>query len=83
MSDLRRSGDEAFRRKLVALPKSRLKLLISAGALIAIVSASHVLNGMMYGTMTSNELSVFGLVLGLCVAAHFSMLLIAKRAMDA
>jgi hypothetical protein len=79
MTDLLWSGDEAFRRKLATLSKTRLKLQVSAGALLAIVSASHVLEGVVQSTLASKGLSMFGLALGLYVAAHYSLLLIAKR----
>ena len=74
------SGESiAFERQIAALSKSRLKLQISAGALVAIVSASHVLSGFMDGDFGSKGLSLFGLALGLYVASHYSMLLKAKR----
>ena len=83
IQDLPWIQDEAFRRELATQSKARLKLKISAGALIAIVSASHVLEGLMHSTMASKGLSLFGLALGLYVAAHYSLLLMAKRAMQA
>ena len=82
MSDLPWTGDEAFRRELAGLSKSRLKLLISGGALLAIVSGSHVLDALMTNTMASKELWVFAMMLGLYVAAHYSMLLFAKRSLQ-
>ncbi len=83
MSELTLEEGLAFRRKLATRSKFRLKLQISAGALLAIVSASHVLSGLVDGDMASKGLSTFGLVIGLYVAAHYSVLLIAKRAMQA
>ena len=78
------SGDSvAFQRQVAALSKSRLKLQISAGVLIAIVSASHVLSGIMDGDLASKGLSLFGLVIGLYIAAHYSVLLNAKSALKA
>jgi hypothetical protein len=73
----------AFRRKLATRSKLRLKLQISAGALLAIVSASHVVSGVLDGDVAAESLSMFGLMVGLYVAAHYSVLLIAKRAMRA
>ncbi len=71
----------AFRRKLASRSKGRLKLQISAGALLAIVSAGHVVSGLLDGDVASKGLSIFGLVAGLYVAAHYSVLLVAKRAL--
>lgn len=76
-------GDEAFRRELAALTKTRLKLRVSAGALIAIAAGSHVLEGLVYGTLPSKGVALFALLFGLYVAAHYSMLLVAKRALSA
>jgi hypothetical protein len=77
------SGDSiAYQRQVAALSKGRLKLQVSAGALIAIVSASHVLSGIMDGDLGSRGLSLFGLVAGLYIAAHYSVLLKAKSAMN-
>jgi hypothetical protein len=59
------------------------KLQISAGALLSIVSASHVLSGVIDGDLASKGLSMFGLVIGIYVAAHCSVLLAAKRALQA
>jgi len=73
------TGDEAFRRELATTSKARLKLRISAGALIAIVSAGHVLEGLLDDKLASKGLALFGLGLGLYVAAHYSLLLAAKR----
>jgi hypothetical protein len=81
MTDLPWTGDEAFKRELAAFSKTRLKLQISAGALIAIVSGSHVLEGLLDSTMASRGLSLFGLALGLYIAAHYSLMLMAKRAL--
>jgi hypothetical protein len=77
------SGDSvAFQRQVAALSKTRLKLQVSAGALIAIVSASHVLTGIMDGDLGSKGLSLFGLVAGLYIAAHYSVLLKARSALN-
>ncbi len=76
------SGASAFRRQIAGLSKTRLKLQISAGALIAIVTASHALSGLLDGTLASKGLSLFGLAAGLYVIAHCSALLIAKRAIE-
>ena len=73
----------AFQRRLATRSKGRLKLQISAGALLAIVSGSHVLCGMMDGDLASKSLSMFGLAIGLYVAGHYSALLTAKRALQA
>jgi hypothetical protein len=83
MNELSLEEGLAFRQKLSTCSKSRLKFQISAGALLAIVSASHVLSGVMDGDLTSKGLSLFGLTIGLYVAAHFSVLLVAKRALQA
>jgi hypothetical protein len=83
MTELPWMRDEALRRELAAQSTTRLKLKIGAGALIAIVSASHVIEGAMHGTISAKGLSLFGLALGLYVAAHYSLLLIAKRALRA
>ena len=79
MSDIPWTGDEAFRRELATTTKARLKLRISAGALIAIASASHALQDLLDDKITSNGLALFGLGFGLYVAAHYSLLLAAKR----
>jgi len=79
MSDIPWTGDEAFRRELAATSRARLKLRISAGALIAIVSASHVLQGLLNDTIASEGPALFGLAFGLYVVAHYSLLLAAKR----
>ena len=77
------SGDSvAFQRQLTAISKNGLKLKISGGALIAIVSASHVLCGLMEGDLGSKSLSLFGLAIGLYAVAHYSVLLKAKSALD-
>jgi hypothetical protein len=76
------SGDSgAFQRQVAALSETRLKLQISAGALIAIVSASHVLSGLVDGDPGSNGVALFGLVAGLYIAAHYSVLLKARSAL--
>ena len=72
-----------FRRRLATRSKARLKLQISAGALLAIVSGSHVLSDVMDGDLTSKGLSLFGLAIGLYIVAHYSALLLAKRALQA
>ena len=82
MNELSLEEGLAFRRRLATRSKSRLKLQISAGALLAIVSASHVLSGVMDGDLASKGLSMFGLAMGLYVAAHYSVLLTAKRALQ-
>jgi len=71
-----------FERRLATRSKSRLKLQISAGALLAIVSGSHVISGMVDGDLASKGLSMFGVAIGLYAAAHFSVLLMAKRALQ-
>lgn len=73
------TGDEAFKRELATTSKAHLKLRVSAGALIAIASASHVIEGLLSGTLASKGLPLFGLVFGLYIAAHHSLLLFAKR----
>jgi hypothetical protein len=83
MSELSIEEGLAFQRKLAARSKGRLKLQISAGALLAIVSASHVISGIMDGDLASRGLSMFGLAIGLFVAGHYSVLLMAKRALQA
>lgn len=83
MSELTLKEGLAFQRELAARSKTRLKLQISAGALLAIISGSHVLSGVVDGDVALNSLWMFGLVIGLYVAAHYSVLLIAKRAMRA
>lgn len=65
----------ALHRQVAALSKGRLKLQISAGVLIAIVSGSHVLSGLMDGDIASKGPSLFGLAAGLYVAGHYSVLL--------
>ena len=75
------SGDcVALRRQLATLSKTRLKLQISAGVLIAIVSGSHVLSGLIDGDITSKGVSLFGLAVGLWIAGHYSVLLKLKSA---
>jgi hypothetical protein len=76
------SGDSvAFQRQVAALSKTGLKLRVSAGALIAIVSASHVVTGILDGDLGAKGLSLFGLVIGLYIAAHYSALLKARSAL--
>jgi hypothetical protein len=75
------SGDGiALHRQLAALSKTRLKLQVSAGVLIAIVSGSHVLSGLMDGDIASKGISLFGLAAGLYIAGHYSVLLKMKSA---
>jgi len=83
MNELTLAEGLAFRRSLSTRSKLRLKLQISAGALLAIVSASHVVSGVLDGDVASKSLSMFGLAVGFYIAAHYSVLLIAKRAMQA
>ena len=83
MNELTLEEGLAFRRRLLTRSKGRLKLQISIGALLAIVSASHVLSGVMEDDLASKGLSMFGLAIGLYIAAHYSVLLIAKRALQA
>ena len=83
MNELSLEEGLAFQRQLATRSKVRLKLQISAGALLAIVSGSHVLSDVMDGDLTSKGLSLFGLVVGLYAAAHYSVLLMAKRALQA
>jgi hypothetical protein len=83
MNELTLAEGLAFRQKLSTCSKLRLKLQISAGALLAIISASQVLSGVLDGDVASKGLSTFGFVIGLYVAAHYSVLLVAKRAMQA
>jgi hypothetical protein len=83
MNELTLAEGLAFRRKLATRSKLRLKLQISAGALLAIVAGSHVLSGILDGDLSSKGLSMFGLAVGLYIAAHYSVLLVAKRAMQA
>ena len=83
MNELTLAEGLAFRQSLSTRSKLRLKLQISAGALLAIVSASHVLSGLLDGDIASKGLSMFGLAIGLYVAAHYSVLLVAKRALQA
>jgi hypothetical protein len=40
-----------------------------------------VLEGLLDSTMASKGLSLFGLALGLYIAAHYSLMLMAKRAL--
>jgi hypothetical protein len=60
--------------------QDRLKLQVSAGVLIAIVSGSHVLSGLMDGDIASKGISLFGLAAGLYIAGHYSVLLKMKSA---
>ena len=83
MTSIPWTGDEAFKRELATISKARLKLRVSAGAVIAIVSASHVLQGILNSTLSAKSLPLFGLAFGLCVAAHYSLLLRAKRDLEA
>ena len=71
----------ALQKQVAALSKSGLKLRISGGVLIAIVSASHVLSGIMEGDIASKGLSLFGLAVGLYIVAHYSVLLKLRSAM--
>ena len=70
----------ALHRQVAALSKTHLKIKISAGVVIAIVSASHVLSGLLDGDIASKGVSLFGLAVGLYIAAHYSVLLKAKSA---
>ena len=81
MTTLPWAGNESFKRELAALSKTRLKLQISAGALIAIVSGSHVLAGLIDSTTASRGLSLFGLAGGLYITVHYSLVLMAKRSL--
>jgi len=72
---------DVFSAELAALPKTRLKLQVSAGTLIVIVSASHVLDGIMDGSLASKGVWLFTLAVGAYLATHYSMLLMAKRAL--
>jgi hypothetical protein len=83
MNELTLAEGLAFRRKLATRSKTRLKLQISAGALVAIISGSHVLSGVLDGDLASKSLSMFGLAVGLYIAAHYTVLLLAKHAMQA
>lgn len=83
MNELTLEEGLAFRRSLATRSKGRLKLQISAGALLSIVSGSHVLTGAMEGDLASKGLSMFCLAIGLYIAAHYSALLMAKRALQA
>ena len=67
--------------ELAAMSKSRLKLHVSVGALIAILSGSHVIDGILSGTLSSKGVWMFGLALGVYFIAHHTMLLLAKRAL--
>ena len=64
MSELTLEEGLAFRQKLARRSKLRLKLQISAGALLAIVSAGHVISGVLDGDVAAKSLSVFGLMVG-------------------
>ena len=70
----------ALHRQVAALSKTHLKIKISAGVVIFIVSASHVLSGLIDGDIASKGVSLFGLALGLYITAHDSVLLKAKSA---
>jgi len=83
MNELTLAEGLAFRQSLSTRSKLRLKLQISAGALLAIVAGSHVLSGVLDGDLDSKSLSMFGLAVGLYVAAHYSVLLAAKCALRA
>ena len=83
MNELTLEEGLAFWRKLATRSKDRLKLQISAGALLAIVAGSHLLSGVLDNDLASKGLSMFGLAIGLYVAAHYTVLLLAKRAMQA
>ena len=74
---------DVFNAELAAQSKSRIKLQIGAGALVAIVSASHVIDGVIDGTLASKGVALFGLALGLYLVTHYSVLLMAKRALKA
>jgi hypothetical protein len=80
MNGLMSDDGAALHRQVASLSKTHLKVKISAGVVIAIVSASHVLSGVMDGDITSKGVSLFGLAVGLYIAAHYSVLLKAKRA---
>ena len=80
MNGLMSDDGVALHRQVAALSKTHLKIKISAGVVIAIVSASHVLSGLMDGDITSKGVSLFGLAVGLYIAAHYSVLLKAKSA---
>ena len=72
----------ALHRQVATLSKGRLKLQISAGFLITIVSASHVLSGLIDGDVASKGVSLFGLAIGLYITAHYSVLLKLKSAIQ-
>jgi hypothetical protein len=75
MSGFISNDGAALHRHVATLSKSRLKLQISAGALIAIAAASHVVSGLIDGDLASRGLSLFGLTAGLYIAGHYSVLL--------
>jgi hypothetical protein len=81
MSGLMSDNGVALHRQVATLSKNRLKLQISAGALIAIVSASHILSGLVDGDIASKGVSLFGLAIGLYITAHYSVLLKLKSAL--
>ena len=80
MNGLISNDGAALHRQVAALSKTHLKIKISAGVVIAIVSASHVLSGLVDGDIASKGVSLFGLAVGLYIAAHYSVLLKAKSA---
>ena len=80
MNGLISDDGAALHRQVAALSKTHLKIKISAGVVIAIVSASHVLSGLLDGDIASKGISLFGLAAGLYIAAHYSVLLKAKSA---
>lgn len=80
MSGLFSRDGAALHRQVAALSKGHLKLKISGGVLIAIVSASHVLSGLMDGDIASKGLWLFGLTIGLYAVVHYSVLLRLKSA---
>jgi len=80
MNGLISDDGAALHRQVAALSKTHLKIKISAGVVIAIVSASHVLSGLVDGDIASKGVSLFGLAVGLYIAAHYSVLLKAKSA---
>jgi hypothetical protein len=75
------TASDVLNAEITTLSKSRLKLLISAGALMAIVSGSHVIDGVLNGTLASKGVWLFILALSLYQATHYSVLLSAKRAL--
>ena len=72
-----------FSAEVAAISLGRLKLQLATGVLLAIVSASNLIEGLIFGTLSSKGPWLFCLPLAIYFVSHSCMLLLAKRALRA